>query len=165
MKWWWQYQWDKVNSSAQGHTRKPKGFWIEVMCGQFADLDKVSYPELIVALLENAFAEFESFRGTGVMPELPDPGLPGQTVKTSTTDDEFSKFLDLLEQALIDARAALDAKTEREAAEQWRKLFGDKLPLPGEESKESSLLKAAATPGGLSFPAKPLVPSKPAGFA
>ena len=99
------------------------------------------------------------------MPELPDPGLPGQIVKTSMTDDEFSKFLDLLGQALIDARSALDAKTEREAAEQWRKLFGDKFPLPAEESKESSLLKAAATPGGLIFPAKPLIPSKPAGFA
>jgi hypothetical protein len=165
IKWWWQYQWDKVNSSAAGHTRKPKGFWIEVMCGEFADLDKESYAALILALLENAFAEFKSFRDTGVMPELPDPGLPEQTIKTSMTDDEFSTFLDLLEQALIDARAAVDAKTERGAAEQWRRLFGDKFPLPAEELKSSSLLKSAAVPGGLSFPAKPLIPSKPAGFA
>jgi hypothetical protein len=135
------------------------------MCGEFVDLDKESYPELILELLENAFSEFESFRNTGVMPELPDPGLSEQTVKTSMTDDEFSTFLDTLEQALIDARAAVVAKTERGAAEQWRKLFGDKFPLPTEESKSSSLLKAAAFPAGLSFPAKPLIPSKPAGFA
>ena len=29
----------------------------------------------------------------------------------------------------------------------------------------AGLLKAAAVPAGLSFPAKPLIPSKPAGFA
>jgi len=164
MKWWWQYQWEKLNPSAEAHSRKPKGFWIEVMCGEFADLDKESYPELILALLENAFAEFESFRQTGVMPELADPGLPDQTIKTSMTDVEFSAFLDVLEQALIDARAAVGANTERGAAERWRKLFGDKFPLPAEESNSSRLLKAAAT-GGLSFPTKPLIPSKPAGFA
>jgi hypothetical protein len=165
MKWWWQYQWERSNRYGASDTRKPKGFWIEVMCGEFADLGKQSYPELILALLENAFAEFESFRESGVMPELPDPGLPEQTIKTSMTDDEFSSFLDVLEQALIDARAAVDAKTEREAAKHWRKLFGDKFPLPAEESKSSSLLKPAAVPTGLSFPAKPLIPSKPAGFA
>lgn len=165
MKWWWQYQWDKSNRSAESHTRKPKGFWIEVMCGEFADLSKESYPELIVALLENAFAEFESFRDTRIMPELRDPGLSDQTVKTSITDDEFSTFLDSLEQALIDARAAVAATTERRAAEHWRKLFGDKFPLPAQESKSSSLLKAAVAPANLSFPAKPLIPSKPAGFA
>ena len=165
MKWWWQYQWEKLNLSTEGHTRKPKGFWIEVMCGQFADLDKESYQEQILALLENAFAEFENFRDTGVQPELTDPGLAEQTIKTSMTDDEFSTFLDVLEQALLDARAAAEAKTERAAAEQWRKLFGDKFPLPAEESKSSSLLKAAAVPSSLSFPARPLIPSKPAGFA
>jgi predicted nucleotidyltransferase len=165
MKWWWQYQWVKLGPSAEEHLRKPKGFWIEMTCGEFADLTKESYPEMIVALLENAFAEFESFRQTRVMPELPDPGLPDQTIQTSMTDNEFSVFLDVLEQALIDARAGVGAKTEREAAQQWRKLFGDKFPLPTEESKSSSLLKAAVTPGGLSFPAKPLIPSKPAGFA
>ena len=165
MKWWWKYKWEKLNPSAEGHTRKPKGFWIEVMCGQFADLDKESYPEQILALLENAFAEFEGFRDTGIQPELADPGLPDQTIKTSMTDEEFSVFLDVLEQALLDARAAVDAKTERRAAELWRRLFGDKFPLPAEESKSSSLLKAAAVPSGLSFPAKPLIPSKPAGFA
>ena len=165
MKWWWQYQWEKLNPSAEGHTRKPKGFWIEVMCGQFADRDKESYPEQILALLENAFAEFEGFRDTGIQPELADPGLPDKTIKTSMTDEEFSGFLDVLEQALLDARAAVDAKTERRAAELWRRLFGDKFPLPAEESKRSSLLKAAAVPSGLSFPAKPLIPSKPAGFA
>jgi hypothetical protein len=165
MKWWWQYQWDSSNASAESHTRKPKGFWIEVMCGEFADLGKESYPELILALLENAFAEFNSFRETGVMPKLADPGLPEQTIKTSMTADEFSSFLDVLEQALVDARDAVEAKTERQAAQHWRKLFGHKFPLPAEESKSSSLLKAAAVPTGLSFPAKPLIPSKPAGFA
>ena len=99
------------------------------------------------------------------MPELPDPGLSGHTVKTSMTDAEFTLFLEVLEQALNNARAAADATTERRAAQWWQKLFGDKLPVPTEEAKSASLLKAAAVPAPLSFPNKPLIPSKPAGFA
>jgi hypothetical protein len=96
---------------------------------------------------------------------LIDPGLPDQMIETSITGAEFSVFLNILEKSLGDARAACDAKDERTAAQHWRKLFGDKFPLPSDESKSSSLLKAAAAPAGLSFPDKPLIPSKPAGFA
>jgi hypothetical protein len=165
MKWWWQYQWERLNPSGESHQRKPKGFWIEVMCGQYADLEKESYPEQIVALMQSAFDDFESYRNSDLIPELIDPGLPDQMIETSITGAEFSVFLNILEKSLGDARAACDAKDERTAAQHWRKLFGDKFPLPSDESKSSSLLKAAAAPAGLSFPDKPLIPSKPAGFA
>lgn len=165
MKWWWQYQFERLNPIAENHVRKPKGFWIEVMCGQYAQLKKESYPEQIVAVLENAWAEFQAYRRTRIMPELVDPGLRGQKIKTSMTDSEFSLFLSVLERSLNDARRAIAADTERRAAEMWRNLFGEKFPGPQKEVERSSLLKPAASTVGLSFPPKSLIPPKPAGFA
>ena len=114
MKWWWQYQFELLNPDAETHTRKPKGFWIEVMCGKYASLKKESYPEQIVTLLENAFGDFKSYRTTGIIPELADPGLPNQKIKTSMTNAEFSLFLNVLDQSLTYARAAVASGTEKE---------------------------------------------------
>jgi hypothetical protein len=164
IKWWWHHQWEELNPSRESHLRKPKGFWIEVMCGQYADLGKESYPGQIVALMQNAFDDFESYRSSGVIPELMDPGLAEEVIKTSMTSAEFATFLNVLEKSLSDARAACDAKDERTAAQHWRKVFGDKFPVPPAEAK-SGLLQKAAVPSGLSFPSKPVVPTKPAGFA
>lgn len=171
MKWWWKYQFEKRKPKVASHERKPKGFWIEVMTGEYADLSKESYPELIVALLENTFNKFKSFRTTGKMPELPDPGLRDypekkyRTVKTSMTDDEFEFFLNVLEESLDWAKKALNASSEREASEYWRKFFGDTFKLAPADTKAENLLGAAVTPGGLSFPNKPIAPRKPGGFA
>jgi hypothetical protein len=171
MKWWWKYQFEKRKPKAASHERKPKGFWIEVMTGEYADLSEESYPELIVALMENTFKKFKSFRTTGKMPELPDPGLRDysdakyRTVKTSMTDDEFTFFLDVMEESLEWAKKALNASSEREASEYWQKFFGDTFLLAPEEKKESSLLSPAVAPGGLSFPNQPISPRKPGGFA
>jgi predicted nucleotidyltransferase len=171
MKWWWKYQFERQKPSVASHKRKPKGFWIEVMTGEYADVSKESYPELIVALLENAFNQFKSFRYTGIIPKLPDPGLryyydPAyRTVKTSMTEDEFTFFLDTLEEALGWARAALNATSDRTASEYWQLFFGDMFPLAPEDHTTSSLLSPAVAPSGLSFPDKPVVLRKPGGFA
>lgn len=171
MKWWWKYQFESRKPKVASHERKPKGFWIEVMTGEYADLSKESYPELIVALLENAFNKFKSFRTTGKMPELPDPGLHDyqekkyRTVRTSMTDDEFEFFLEVLEESLDWAKKALNASSEHEASKYWRKFFGDTFKLAPADTKAESLLETAVTPGGLSFPNKPIAPRKPGGFA
>src|SRR6266568_6015271 len=38
MKWWWRYQFNLRQGGTTAHRRKPKGFWIEVMTGQYANL-------------------------------------------------------------------------------------------------------------------------------
>jgi hypothetical protein len=164
MRWWWKYQFECSYSNVEGHKRKPKGFWIEVMAGQYTDLSKQSYPALILSLLENAFAAFKSFRTTGDIPVLKDPGLPGQTIKTSMADDEFSFFLDTLEESLEWVRLACETTSEERAVEHWIKVFGDTFQPPSDKTS-SALLSPAATPGGLAFPPKPVVPRKPGGFA
>lgn len=165
MKWWWQYQFECRHVGTEGHKRKPKGFWIEVMTGEYSDLSKESYPELIVALLENAFREFKKFRSDGRLPSLQDPGLKNQTIKTSMTNTEFAFFLDVMEESLGWAREAYNASSERKASEYWQRFFGDIFPLAPVEKGAASLLSPAATPSGLSFPDKPLMPRKPGGFA
>jgi hypothetical protein len=165
MKGWWRYQFERQNIGTAAHERKPKGFWIEVMTGQYVNLSKASYPELIVALLEKAFSEFQQFRTNGKIPELKDPGLKRQTIKTSMTGEEFAFFLDTMEESLAWAREALYASNERRASEYWQKFFGPRFPLAGDMSKSASLLGAAVRPSGLSFPDKALIPPKPQGFA
>lgn len=171
MKWWWRYQFETLKPTVAAHERKPKGFWIEVMTGKYANLSKESYPELIVTTMENAFKEFKSFRQTRVLPVLPDPGLKDyldpayRTVKTSMTQVEFEFFLGVLEQSLDLAQQALYAPTERRASELWQLVFGPKFLLAPLESHSSGLLSTAVTPSGLTFPNKPVVPRKPGGFA
>ena len=162
MKWWWQHQWELQNPSRKSHERRPKGFWIEVMCGDFADPKPDTYAEMIHNLLANVKEGFGSYWKTGVMPELADPGLDGETIKTSMSTAEFATFLRAIEAAKDHARRALDAKTEAEAANHWRKLFGDKFPVVAEAN---TLQAAAGLTGALTFPPKALTPSRPAGFA
>ncbi len=170
MKWWWKYQFEQRKPEVAGHERKPKGFWIEVMAGEYADLSKESYPEMIVALLENASDAFKNFRIIGAIPELPDPGLRDYSdpnyryIKTSMDEDEFGFFLDVLDESLGWAREALNANSEHEASKFWRKFFGDAFPLALEERATSSLLTPAAAPAA-TFPNRPVVPRKPGGFA
>lgn len=171
MKWWWKFQISEKRPWIPSHERKPKGFWIEVMTGEYADLSRDSYPELIVALFENAYNKFKPFRTNGRLPALPDPGLRNysdpeyRNIKTSMAPEEFSFFLDTLEECLGYARAAWAASSEQQAATLWQQIFGDKFPVTLIESGHTSLLSPAVMPGGLSFPDRPIVPRKPGGFA
>lgn len=170
MKSWWKYQFEKRKDNVANHERKPKGFWIEVMTGEYADLTKESYPEMIVALLEAALEAFKGFRTTRVIPQLPDPGLRDYSdpdyrhIKTSMDEDEFDFFLNALEESLGWAREALNAKSEYEASKLWRTFFGDAFPPAPDDRASSSLLTPAAVPAA-TFPNRPVMPRKPGGFA
>lgn len=168
MKWWWKHQFQVKQPWVESFKRKPKGFWVETMTGQFVDLSGESYPELIVSVFENAFNTFKKFRNDHRIPNLDDPGLAGKSIKTSITEDEFAFFLNTLEESLAIAREAANATTEARAAELWQTLFGD----TAETSKSlkgtsgGSLLKSAAVTSGnsLRFPNQPVEPKKPGGF-
>lgn len=165
MKWWWKYQFELKRPDAAAHERKPKGFWVEVMTGQYADLSKVSYPELIVSLLDNGLHAFRRFRADGQIPALGDPGLRGKRIGTSMTGQEFALFLDTMEESLEWAREALYASREERAREYWQRFFGDEKALTNARGAGGALLSPAATVGGLSFPDRPVAPRKPGGFA
>ena len=169
MKWWWKHQFELKQPWVESFKRKPKGFWVETMTGQFVDLSKDSYPELIVSVFENAFTEFRKFRTENRIPNLADPALTGKYIKTSITEDEFTFFLNTLEESLTVAREAANATTESRAAEFWQTIFGDTTEISKSLKGKSggSLLKSAVVNSGssLRFPDKPVEPKKPGGFA
>ena len=167
VKWWWKYQFENKRFGVAGYKRKPKGFWLEVMAGQFTDLTLESYPELFVSLLSNARRSFKRTRSNGYLPALNDPGLDGARIKTSITEDEFDFFLDCLTESLAwaeEAVAAAEDNKEDRAVEYWQKIFGEKF---ARSAAANGLLAAPVAPavGGLRFPETPIVPSKPKGFA
>ena len=169
MKWWWKHQFQVKQPGIEYFKRKPKGFWVEMMTGQFADLSKDSYPELIASVFENAFGDFKKFRSDYRIPNLDDPGLAGKTIKTSITEDEFAFFLDTLEESLAVAREATNSASESRAAELWQTIFGDTTDisksLKGTNGGGSLLKQAAVTSGSaLRFPNQPAEPKKPGGF-
>jgi hypothetical protein len=165
MKWWWKHQFELKQPGVESHKRKPKGFWIETMSGQYVDLSKQSYPELITSLLANAFGAFKVFRTSGWIPNLKDPGLDGGTIKTSITADEFTFFLNTLEESLHIAHEALATASESRALELWQSLFGTKAEITAALKGGGGLLKPAAAASGLRFPDRPLAPRDPGGFA
>lgn len=169
MKWWWKHQFEAKRAWVESFERKPKGFWVETMTGQFVDLSKDSYPELIVSVFENTFGSFRKFRNDYRIPNLEDPGLAGKYIKTSITEDEFAFFLDTLEESLSIAREAANAISESRAAELWQTIFGDTTEISKslKRTTSGSLLKPAVVAGDstLRFPNKPVEPKKPGGFA
>ena len=165
MKWWWKYQFELNRPSIEAHQRKPKSFWIETMSGQYVDVWKSSYPELIASLFANSFGAFKSFRSSGKVPELRDPGLTGSTIKSSITENEFGFFLDTLEGSLTIAQEALSSSSESRARELWQTLFGKRHEIIASLARGGPLLKSAAASTSLRFPNRPLAPRDPGGFA
>lgn len=166
MKWWWKYQFESKNPWVETFRRKPKGFWIETLAGQFVDLSKENYPELIVSVFENAYAELAGFRSTRRIPELQDPAIDGKKIKTSITEDEFDFFLDRLEESLQIAIEAAETTSESRAVELWNVLFGQDADIAKSLKGRKQLLKPAYTPAvtQLQFPNRPIEPKKPGGF-
>lgn len=169
MKWWWKHQFELKRPWVESFKRKPKGFWVETMTGQFVDLSNDSYPELIVSVFENAFGSFKKFRNDYRIPNLEDPGLPGKSIKTSMTTDEFAFFLDTLEESLAIAQEAANSTSESRAAELWQTIFGGTAEISKSlkgTSSSGSLLKPAAVSSGssLGFPDRPVEPKNPGGF-
>lgn len=169
MKWWWKHQFEAKQPWVESFKRKPKGFWVETMTGQYVDLSKDSYPELIVSVFENALSSFRQFRSDYRIPSLDDPGLPGKSIKISMTTDEFSFFLNTLEESLAIAQEAANSTSESRAAELWQTIFGGTAEisksLKGTTGGGSLLKPAAVTSGSsLRFPDKPIEPKKPGGF-
>ncbi|MEZ5305576.1 MAG: nucleotidyltransferase [Pyrinomonadaceae bacterium] len=166
LKWWWKHQSEVKRPWVESFRRKPKGFWIETMAGQFVDLSKESYPDLIISVLENAHAEFAKFRSTRRIPELKDPALEGKTIKTSITEDEFDFFLDTLEESLEMAREAASSTSEERAVDIWNSLFGQGTEMSKSLKGEGDLLRPAVAPPStpFTFPSAPIAPKKPVGF-
>jgi predicted nucleotidyltransferase len=159
MKWWWKYQCDIRQPKEK--RPKPKGFWIECLTGETFDPEKASLAEHFITVLETVSATYSN---PTTVPELYDPGISKEKIKTSMTLKEFSLFMDAVNDSLEVSKKALKEEDATLSAKLWREVFGDQFPISVAQ-KSTELLSPAVKPGMLSFPNHPVHPRKPGGFA
>lgn len=143
MKWWWKYQCELRQPDLE--RPKPKGFWIEVLTGENFDSTKYDWVDHFIATLENIS---EKYSDVTEVPELQDPGIPEETIKTSMAFDEFQVFMEAINESLEQARLAQSEVDDLKSSEIYREIFGDSFPLFDKEEDEEKRAQTSAIPLG-----------------
>jgi hypothetical protein len=116
----------------------PKGYPVEHMIGASCRDGITSVAQGVTEALEDIVSRYAYYAMNGLIPNLPDHGVPNHNVLHRLTVEDFKWFYSQCETASQTARNALDAPTTVESAELWRKLFGSEFPEPPESSTKSS---------------------------
>lgn len=145
--------------------RRPKGFILECLVAQHMRYDQASYETLFVELLESIRDTYSIYVDLGLVPTLADPGVPGNNVFSNVTVEEFKTFYNKVKEYAGLARAAKNESNDDEALMKWRNIFGSRFPAAATKRAENSSLIRPAVGLGLTFPAAPVFPNKPDGFA
>jgi Second Messenger Oligonucleotide or Dinucleotide Synthetase domain len=143
-KWW--------RKEAYDEPKYPKGYILERLAGECVDTSKRDHAEGFVQLLENIASKYRWYGVLGQVPHLPDPGVPSHNVAGRLAPADFKHFISKVEEVLPTARAALDEADKGKSAELWKSVFGSRVFPSAPETKAV-------------FPAVPVRPNKPAGFA
>ena len=156
MKWW-----RRENPTI---SKKPKGFVIECITAECMDYEETYYGELFVKTLEEIVEKYKTNYLLGTVPNIPDPGVPGNFVTDGITTDAFTGFYNKANSHAELGRKALNETDPEEATKLWKKIFGDRFPKT-EGTNSNSLLAPAATTQG-TFPNTDASPkNRPKGFA
>jgi hypothetical protein len=126
----------------------PKGYPLEHLIGQCCPDGIASIAEGVTRTLETIASTYTTYASLKVVPTLPDHGVPAHAVFHRLTGEDFAAFHALARDAAAVARRALDAKVAQESAEEWRKLFGDKFPLPARSESGSRDVKLGTPAAG-----------------
>ena len=102
---------------------KPKSYILETLVHQTIGLPP-SHARAVVNVLEGIQTSYGFYRGTRIVPQIPDPGYSSVNVAKRWASDDFDAFLEQVKAAAETARKALDAADETESRKLWRKLFG-----------------------------------------
>ena len=154
--------WRRVHLS---ELRRPKGFILECLVAQHMSLTETSYEALFVGLLEAIRDNYGYYVSMGTVPWLEDPGVPGNNVFSNVTADEFKQFYDKVKEQAAAARKAKNETDDDKALELWRSVLGKLFPAAASQKSLASSLVRPAVGAGLTFPAMPVLPNKPGGFA
>lgn len=118
--------WRRVNHPTPKY---PKGYPLEHLVGQCCPDGVDSVAEGVTFALEEIRDRHKTEVSLGLTPYLQDHGVD-QDVFHRITPEEFAEFHGQVAEAADVARCALDSADERESAEGWRELFGEKFPKP-----------------------------------
>ena len=125
-------------------SKKPKGFVIECITAECMDYEETYYGELFVKTLEEIVEKYKTNYLLGTVPNIPDPGVPGNFVTTGTTPAAFAGFYNKAKSHAELGRKALNETDPEEATKLWKKIFGSRFPKT-EGTNSKSLLASAAT--------------------
>lgn len=158
MKWW-----RRQNPTTGRH---PKGFIIECITSECMNYTETHYGELFTRLLESIVTRYALWMSLSIVPYIADPGVPGNSVTSNVSYEDFRSFYDKAKDHAVKARQALHEEDNDEMTRLWREIFGPRFPATTHR-KENSLLSApfAGSTLPLTFPNRPVQPNKPAGFA
>ncbi len=149
MKWWWKYQSEQTWPQKK---HKPKGFWVECLTGLCFDPSKEDWAEHFIFVLENILAKYGDY---SMVPDLPDPGLSGSSIKTSMTAKEYQEFIEIVESNLREARRAYADTNKLTSSVLWQKVFGKNFPLAEDDIEPFVNVPVPSRPGPLAPPLPP----------
>jgi hypothetical protein len=149
--------------------KRPKGFILECLVATHMNYYQANYETLFVELLEAIRDAYRLESLLGMVPFIDDPGVPGNNVFSNVTAVEFKTFYDKIEDQAKLPKKARSESDDAEALKLWRQVMGPRFPASAAAKKSdsgssNSLLRPAAG-AGLTFPAAPVYPNKPGGFA
>ena len=146
--------------------RRPKGFILECLVAKVMSYPQTNYETLFVELLEAIRDTYGLYVILGKVPFIEDPGVPGSNVFSNVTFEEFKTFYETVTEHATLARKAKDETDDDEALSLWRQVMGPRFPAPAGANKSlAATLVRPAVGVGLTFPATPVLPNKPSGFA
>lgn len=163
------FKWWRRHNADEGLLigRHPKGFVLECIVAECMDYGEIHYGQLFTKTLEGIVSRYAPFVEIDVVPQITDPGVPGNSVTSNISLDEFRSFYDLAKTHAGKARQAIEEDDIDEMTRLWREIFGSRFPSTKVTKEGKSLLGVpivAAKPQ-VEFPDHPVKPKKPAGFA
>jgi hypothetical protein len=136
--------WRRVNHPTPKY---PKSYPFEHLIGQCCPDSIDSVAEGVTRVLEAIRDRYSGEAASGVVPCLQDHGVV-QDVLRRVTPEEFAEFHGQVAEAADVAREAYDSASERESAQRWMELFGDKFPKPPDEEGGGKGGGSGRGPGG-----------------
>ncbi|WP_333836447.1 SMODS domain-containing nucleotidyltransferase [Novosphingobium sp.] len=141
---WWRHE------HADELPKYPKGYPLEHMIGHVLPDDITCVAEGVVKAFEGIRDTFRYHAAAGIVPELPDHGVPSHNVLKRLDAADFSAFYKEAQKAADLSRRALDEEDKDASGALWQELLGTCFPLPGPSGgdRERGFTKpaVAATP-------------------
>lgn len=135
LKWW--------KSENLEKDKAPKSFLLETIIAHNMDCNSSNLCEAFAETLHNILEKYKTNRKEESLPEVDDPGLPGDNdlaVSCGWTIEEFIYFYDEIEELVALADEANNENTSKERTiELWQSVFGDKYPSSLTDEEERSM--------------------------
>ena len=116
----------------------PKSYPLEHLVGDCCPDGVESLAEGFTTVLEEMVSRFSAVAEAGLVPFVPDRGVPEHNVLKRLSPADFSRFIQNVRNASVIARAALESSDVSDSAARWRELFGSKFPAPPSDSSSTA---------------------------